>query len=388
MPLPDVKITRLNGQLGRVNPTIDNVFAFVLSGAMTDSMPLGEAKLLTGPESLETLEITDTTNPLAHGIISRFYAIAGAGTEAYVVLYNNAMMLEDVCNKDTGLVKEVLDAADGRCRGLFVAKAFAEDYTRVMDQGMDADVIEAISHLQALCEARADDNNPIFAVIPGYGFALDNVATLADLKQRTDNMVHVLLGADTADGDAAIGTIAGVLAAGPVNQNIARVANGSVLNNAWLLDGTPAKEARDYYEILHDKRYIFFRKIFGKSGFFFNDDPAACAPSDDYSSISWNRIINKAHVLAYGVLIEKLNDDVDINPDTGKIEPSVAGNWESDVESTIQLQMVNTRQISAVKCTVDPESDIVNDNINATLQIVRNGQAKNIAVNIGYTPSL
>jgi len=388
MGLPDVSISRLNGQLGRVKPTIDNVFGFVVSGVATDEMGLGVPKLITGVADLETLEITLAENPLAFNTITRFYAQAAEGTECYLIMYVNTTDLEDVCDKATGVVKTLLDFAEGRIRGIFVGKKFANDYTATITTGLDADVLAAVTKLQALCVERGSGNDPLFAVIPGYGFDYDTVAAMPDLNQATNDQVAYLIGADDSAGSAAIGTLAGWLAKNEVHQNPARVASGSVLDNAWLLDGTTAKAAKDKWAILHDKRYIFFRKIFQKSGFFFNDDPTATSVDGDYSSISWNRIINKAHVLAYGVLVEKLNDDVEIEPSTGKISPSLAGNWESDVENEIGRLMVNTRQISAVKCTVDPDSDIVNDTLSATIEIVRNGQAKNITVNIGFVPSV
>lgn len=388
MALPDVNITRLNGQLGRVKPTIDNVFAFVVSGILTDSMALNEPKLITGLESLAALEITEVGNELAYRTISRFYDKVAQGTECYLAMFNYATLLEDVCDKSTGVVKTILDFGDGRIRGLFVAKTFAEDYTPVITNGVDEDVTAAISKLQALCEERGAGNDPVFAVIPGYGFDIENMEDLADMNQGTDNQVAVLLGADAADGNAAVGTLAGWLAANEVHQNAGRVASGSVLDAAWLLDGTTAKASKDYWTILHDKRYIFFRKLFQKSGYFFNDDPTACGVDDDYSSISWNRIINKAHVLAYGVLVDRLNDDVELEPGTGQIAVSLIDNWEAQVENEIGKLMVNTKQISGVKCTIDPESDIVNDIIAAAIQIVRNGQAKTINVSIGYAVSI
>ena len=59
-----------------------------------------------------------------------------------------------------------------------------------------------------------------------------------------------------------------------------------------------------------------------RAGFIFNDDPTACSVTDDFSSISWNRVANKAQKLAYSVLVEKLNGDVDTDPISGGIARS------------------------------------------------------------------
>ena len=115
--------------------------------------------------------------------------------------------------------------------------------------------------------------------------------------------------------------------------------------------------------------------------------------SSDYSSISWNRVMNKAQRIAYDVLVEKQNDDVDADQSTGKIESTLVSDWESDVENAIRDQMMKVsadkqKEISGVKCSIDPESDIVNDEISGTLTIVRKGQAKTINVKIGYAASI
>lgn len=390
MSLPDVIISRTNGQLGRVQPTIDNVFGLVISGvAVAGKIALLQPVLLTSIADLTTYGLVTATNPLAVHVITKFYAQAEPGTELYLILYSDATMLNDVCDKTTGAVKTLVDFADGRIRGVFIHKKMPGGYTPTITTGLDADVIAAQTKLQAFCVEQGAANNPLFAVIPGFGFTKAAIAALADQSQNTANQVAILLAADDATGIAAIGTLAGWMAKHAVHQNIGRVAHGAVLNLAWLVDGSTAKEVKNSWAILHDKRYIFFRQYNQKSGFFFNDDPTTCPVSDDFSSLSWNRIINKAHVLAYGVLVDRLNDDVPTNETTGGIAPSVCSDWEGAVENAIQTAMVNEGQVSAVECLVDPGQDVVaTDKVVASIRVVRNGQSKTIQVDIGYTPSV
>lgn len=390
MALPDVIINRTNGQLGRVQPTIDNVFGFAISGvAVAGKIALLQPKLVTSIQDLTTLGLVDSTNPLAVHVLTKFYEKVAAGTECYLILYSDATMLADVCDKNTGAVKTVVDFGEGRIRGVFIHKKMPAGYTATITTGLDADVLAAQTKLQAFCEEQGAANNPLFAVVPGFGFVKANVATLLDQSTNTANQVGILLAADKSDGTAAIGTLAGWLAKNRVHQNVGRVASGAVLNLGYFVDGSLAKDLKTSWGILHDKRYIFFRQYNQKSGYFFNDDPTTCPVSNDFSSISWNRIINKAHVLAYGVMVDRLNDDVATSEVTGGISPSVCSDWEGAVENAIQTAMVNEGECSAVEAFVDPNQDVVaTDNVAVELAIVRNGQAKRITMNIGYTPTV
>lgn len=390
--LPDVRFTRTKGKLGRTRPTIDNVFGLAVSGtAVVDKIALAEPKAIFGLEGLTELGITLANNPLAYTDIVNFYAKAGEGTKLWIMLYSDAVLLSDLCDKTTGVLKNLLLAANGEITGLFVNKKMPAGYVQTLLDGLDEDVWNAAVKLQALNAQFGTDNQPLFGVLPGFGFAFANVATLRDINTMTANQVHISLAADDNTGKPAIGTLAGWLASIPVNVNAGWVGLGAVLTDAWFIGGTNAgdKSIVNSLGTLHDKRFGFFRKVTGKAGFFFNDDPTACPISDDFSSISWNRIINKAHRLAYNKLIEHLNEDFELDSSTGNLSPAVAADWEGDVENEIDVQMIRKKQVSGVKCIVEASSvDVAQDKVKAQVEVVRNGQAKGIEVSIGYVPAL
>lgn len=392
MALPKVKITRKKNNLKRTKPTDDNVFGLAVSGvAVVGKIALGEPKLITGLDDLTTLGIVEGTNPLAVKEVTAFYAKAGEGTELYLMLYSSATLLADLCDKDAGTLRNIMSVGGGRVRYLFVAKTLPGGYAVDLVDGLDADVWDAVVAAQAFCEAWGESNDPVGIVLPGIGFAKANIANLRDLSTMTANQVSILLGADDATGKFAIGTIAGWLSKLPVHRNAGRVLDGSVLEGAWLGDGTvaDAEEIKGYLDGVHDKRYIIFRKHKGKSGYFFNDDPTACSIADDYSSISWNRTINKAHVIAYNRLVDHLNDDVETEPSTGAISPATASDWEGEVERDITVLMIRKGNLTAVKCVIDPSAvSISQDEINADLTVVRKGQSKTIGVSIGFAETI
>lgn len=392
MGLPDIHFNRSNGNLGRTQSTPDNVFAFLVSGtAVAGKIALGQPKLLTGTDSLTDLGITLANNPLAYKTITKFYGIVGEGLECYLMLYSNATLLADVCDPVTGVVLDLINEGDGNIRYLFIDKLLPDTYVLNLVDGLDADVWNAAANLQTLSENFSDDNDPIGAVLPGFGFAKANIAALRDLNTMDKNRVSITLAAYDVDGSPAIPQIAGWAAKFPLHQNIARVLNGSVLETAFFMDGTPAndKSIKNSLGLIHDRRYIIFRKIKRKSGFYFNDDPCACSKADDYSSISWNRVMNKAHITAYNTLIDHLNDDVEPDPQTGGISLVLAKDWESQVERDLTNELIKPGHATAVKCFIDPaQVNLQTDEIEAELSVVRKGQAKGFKVTLKYTTTV
>lgn len=390
--LPDVKIDRQDNQLDRVAPVDDRVIGLILSGvAVAGKIALAEPKQIFSTDELPALGITQAENAFAYAEILDYYAKAGQGSELNFMLVSEATLLADICDAAQDIARKLLDFAGGRITHLLVNRKLPVGYAVVPLEGLDADVWNAATKLEALALEYDNGNKPFVGILPGIGFTKATIASLRDVGTMTTARVAApVLGAADNTGRAAIGVIAGWVVKNAINYNIGRVASGAVLDAAFFTDGTSVNEYSDgTLGSIHDKRYIFFRKIYNKSGFFFNDDPTAVAGSSDFSSISWNSVINKAKRLAYGVLIDHLNDDVDTDETTGNISIGVASDWEGDVERTIRIAMVNTKQITAVKCTVDPNAtDIANDKISAILKIVRKGQAKEINVKIGFAVTI
>lgn len=386
MAQPNVIITRSNGNLNRVQPTADNVFGMMLTGAAEGNIALGVPKLLTGMTSFAALNVTTGNNALLVDEVTAFYSKAPDGTNLIVMIISDATLLATACDKTSGVIKTLIDF-DQRISVVFVNKILPVGYTISLTAGLDADVINTNTKLQELCEYYDTRNRYLCTVQPGIGFLIANIATLRDNNTVTKNRVNILLAADESSGKAAIGLYAGWLAKNSYWHNPARVASGAVADAGWLVDGTKADAAGsiNIQDTLFDKRYTYFRQFPQKSGFFFSDDPTTTAVSDDYSSVSWNRVINKAAAIAYLILLEKLNDDVPADPISGGIAKSLAADWESDVERAITQQMITAGAITAVKCTVNTtDSNLQTDQVKSTLRIVRNGQAKTIIVDIGF----
>lgn len=387
-----INITRTNGNLKRVNPTDDAVICMVMSGAaVAGKIALGECKQIYGTAALATLGITAANNPLAYKDIQDFYAKAGEGAELNFVLVSDATSLTNSCDKANEIAKKVIDFTNGRGVILTINKKVPTGYVATITNGLDNDVWTAITKLNEFIADYTAANIPFVAVLPALGYAIANIANVPDRSTLQNDSVAVNSICENNDGLISMGAFAGWLAKHQVHQNAGRVASGMFLNTAYFPDGTAADAtaAKNAYAALKNKGILFPVKIGSRSGYYIDDDPTMTALSSDYSSISWNRVINKVHRIAFDTLAEHINDDVDVDKTTGKIDSGIASDWESQVEAAVKQQMINVGnnkmpEISGFKCTVDVNSNINNDEIDLALEVVRKGQSKTINVKLSY----
>lgn len=395
-----VTISREKG-LSRTALSEDSVICLLLTGAaVADKIALSEPHQIYGSDALETLGITADNNPLAFKDISDFYANAGEGKELNIMLVSDATSLATMCDKANNIAKKLVDSVAGRAVILIVNKKAAAEYEVDLEDGFDSDVWTAADKLNELAKSYDDQNIPLVCVLPGFGFDSAHIADIPARNTLELDYVAMNLYCEKNDGLVSMGLLAAWLCKHQVHQNIGRTASGKVSNTAFFPNGASWLSLKNSVGTIAAKGLIIPAKVGSRAGYYFNDDPTLTSLDNDFSSISWNRVINKAKRIAFDVLVNKLNDDVDVNPSTGKIESTVASDWESDVENAIRAQMMKespsqgtgkpkkVKEISGVKCTVDPDSDIINDEIDASIEIVRKGQAKNINVTIRYVETI
>lgn len=383
-------ITRGTGLLNRVAPMNDGVVSMIITGtAVEGQINLTEPVRATSIEILKQKRITADNNPLAFTEITDFFNTAGEGAELYFMLVANSNLLSDIVSDYS---RTLLNYTGGKTNLLLISYKEAAGFTFSSLGGFDRTTIDAMLYMQEIVEEFADKNTPFVAILPGFGFDENKVGDIQS-GNYPGNTVAVNLFCKTNNKQPSQGLLAGVLASMQVHENCGAVDKGKISDTAFLPNGNSYYDAIDYMNDLIAERLIVPAKRGQKSGYYYEDDPVFTAISSNYSSISWNRVINKVQRIAADVLLNKLNSDVEIEPSTGKLHSAVCSNWESEVERAVRNQMMqisNTRkkEISGVKCTVNPDSDIINDTIDATISIVRKGQAKTINVTIQYTPNI
>ena len=312
MALPRVRISFANGVIGAVSASADGLLGLICSATpVVDKFELNKPYTIRSYDDLATYGITAENNPGVEKLIRDFYAMAGDGTRVYLMgVANTVTMTSMVDYTKPGNARKLIEVSKGEVKGIIVKYAPAEGYTPTIANGLDADVYAAIEKAQELGEWATNAKfAPVFVILEGRSYSGDPDELLA-LTERTDNRVAILIG-DTAPGThlagtgnmngAAMGLIAGRIAASPVQRNIGRVKDGSVSATEIYIHDTLAERAD--VEGIHDKGFITFRTFVGRSGYFFSNDPMATAISDDYRRLAYRRTIDKAYRICYNALL-------------------------------------------------------------------------------------
>lgn len=388
-----INIQRASGQLQRFEPTEDAVVLLITNGTATTGLTLNATKQLFSLDDLVALDVTEANNPQLYRDVSDFYKLTGPGAEINIMILSNTTTLADICNPTQNFAKKMLDDVDGRGVVLLVNMKRPAEYTATITDGLDADVWAGVTNMDLLAKQFQTENVPFVGILPALGFDKANIAAIPLRSTRSTENVSVFAGCENADKHISMGVLAAWIANHQVHQNIGRVASGKVVDTAFYPDETPAAELRYQWEQLNNKGIVQFVKVRGKSGYFFYDDPTMTAQSGDYTSISWNRVINKVHRITATKLTDLLKEDVDINPLTGQPDSTLLSDWEGMVEKEIRSQMIDVpltkkKEISGIKVSIDPKSDILNDQIDASINVVRQGQVKTFNVKIGYVQLL
>lgn len=395
--LPRVKIAFANGALGQVEAMADGCLGFLALGACEvdgdDNFKLGKAYTVKKLAALEALGVTADNNPNLYRNVKDFYAEAGDGAELWIMGFADTATFASVLDKDNAAgAKSLLQASNGKLRGLLAFKTPAEGYAMTTEDGLDADVVAALVKAQGLGEWATDTlRAPIFTLVEGYGFSGDTMQLVA-LTTMEYNRVGVVIG-DTAPNslNACMGIVGGRIACTPVQRKISRVKDGALTPLAIYI-GDQLVELADV-EAIHEKGYITFTTFVGRTGYFIADDNLATRVEDDYRSLTNRRVIDKAYRVAYNTLLDSLNDEVPIASD-GNLSPAWCTSVESAVEQAIISNMTANGNLgndpgdpndTGVECIIDYAQQILSTSQLAVgLRVKPNGYAKYIDVELGF----
>lgn len=391
MGLPGVKINVLNGQLGIVGTSEDAVMGLIGCGVSTDDIALNEPKQIFSLADLEALgidaEYASENNTDIYAQVADFYSKAGNGRELWVMIVSSATLMQNMVDLNGTIATTLIEVANGRLRMIGVTRSPEPSYTATYENGFDDDAYEAVLKAEELVRSYRAMNIPFRVLVEGRDFQGDPTA-LVNLREGSQNGVGVVLdGLKSESKAAAVGRALGQFANRPVQRNIGRVKDGDINEaNAYFSDGSPIEDySVGQWGAIHDKGYIFLRKFFGRSGYFYNDDPAATLITDDYNALALGRVIDKAQRIAYVTYINELLDDLEINPANGQLNPAVIKSYQARIENAINLSMTNAEEISGVRAVLEPDQNVLSTNkVQVKLFIVPKGYSKEIEVDLGF----
>ena len=389
--LPRVKINYLNGLLGTAPENQDGLLCLTVLGAsaVSSTFALGTPYRLVRPDDLAALGITATNNARIVELVKQFYAEAEEGTPEYLLGIESTSMTT-VLDVDNGPMKAILQGLRGALRGLIVASASTASVT--VTDGLDPDVLTAMPKAQALATWAADNlYAPIFIILEGRHFS--SAADAPDLTALAYNRVGVFIG-DVVTGsiNAAVGTLAGRIAASPVQRNIGRVASGALAPEKMYIGSSSVDLAMSVVDALYAKGYITPRIYVGLSGYYLVDDHLAVAGTDDYAHLTARRTVDKAARIAYLTMLQFLLDEIEVNTD-GTMQLPILKSWQAAVENAINNQMSANGELSVVdgsgcKFYINPSQNVLSTSkVEGTLKVRPFGYAREIIVNIGFLTS-
>lgn len=406
----EVTINLSNNNLGKRSTSEDGISLLVVTGvAVAGKFALGDILTFNSIADAEAKGINaayDTTNTcMAYQHIKDFYEEAELlgvkGIKLYVQVLAKTVTMAQMVDKTslTNAAKVLNDATvNGSVRLVGITRIPDGAYTPTYSGEFEADLATAITNAQALGVDQFEKFRPVRILLEGRNFQ-GSPSSARDLRDSgtggNSNRAYVVAGSDYTVASAkaenakyaAVGKVLGRAAAIQVQRNIGRVKDGKLsITQAGLSNGSSITSFTDAnLKTLADKGYIVFRTYTGKAGFFVFDDPAACPATDDYSTLALGRVIDKAARITRSVYVEELMDDVELNPDTGKLSASTIKSYQEKVEKEINLQMTSTKEIVKVTAYVDPDQNVIStDEINIELTILPKGYSKAIIVTLGY----
>lgn len=385
MALPKVTIKYLNGLLGVAPESQDGLLALVLLGAseVKGTFDAGNPYLIYGPSSLEDLGVTEENNARLVEIVRDFYSEAAEGTPLYIAGYTGTMTA--FCNKDTGKLVQLVEQLKGEVRGIVLASTATDEAT----EGIADDVLDAVPVAQLAAEHCAEVlYAPVFVVLEGRSF--ESAADLPDMTESDYNRVAIMVGDTKKDSkDAAVGILAGRIAATPIQRNIGAVLSGALKATGMYLGGELVDKSMSDVRTIHDKGYLVPRIHVGRAGYYFTDDVMCCELTDDYAHLTARRTVDKAARIAYDTLLDFLLAEIEIN-ENGTMQVPVIKSWQAAVESAIDGQMTTKGELSSVdgsgcKCIIDASQNVLSTGrVDVTLKVRPFGYAREIVCKLGF----
>lgn len=400
MSFKGVTTNRLNGGLGRRNPTNDGVGMLIIgSGVAATGLAINTIQKLLSVENAETLGITaaydDTNSILAHHHIDEFFRLAPDGT-LYIVLatalFTDAVLKTTLRENDdirfVGVVRNdatVIVLANEIGRYQTVADELQAEHIHI-----DAILIEGSEYDGAVLAAAYEDLR-----------ALDKFKVSVVISQ--DPIIRALKA--EYEKYAAIGAALGMLSVRRVNENLGSVNIerkptakkgtqdypltdsgrqrfiGAVLQNGVVVDGMSENEKKQ----LTTFGYIYVGSYVGYAGMFFNSSPTCALASSDYAYIENNRVWNKASRLLRAALMPRIKGNLLKDPATGFIRQIEATELEAIGLRAINT-MVSSEEISGADVYINPEQAIdENTALVIKVELVINDIIYSIDVDLGLT---
>jgi hypothetical protein len=404
MGLNGVTVNRLEGGLGRKNPSTDGVVLLVIGGAVAATgLAIKLAKQIISLSEAEALGITpsfdDTNDILAHHHIDEFFRINPNGN-LFIVLDDGTLTTANIKT----IVKE-----NSTIKGIgFVRNAAAAP----------ADMNAYVSAYQTMVtELRSESRNISSVLVEGGVFdAATLISAYPDARAYDAENVSIVIAQDPIiravktqhETYAAIGAALGAFSVRSVNENIGSLdvetkpsaykGNATYpLTDADRLRWLSAKlqDGRDFSSLttveikaLATKGYIAVGFYNGFAGYYFTDSHTCTESASDYSRIENNRVWDKAATLGRTALLPRVKGNLLKDQTTGFIRDIEAAELQSLAQTAIET-MESAGEISGASIYINPAQSVSDDSpLQVKGQVLFNDILHAMEFDLGLTSKL
>jgi len=407
MSQPKANVIIGNGNLGSQAQSEDGTCGLIVSGiAVGGKFALGDVlgpiASLADAEALGIDAAYDATNTcLAHKHISDFYNNAPNGTLLYVMVVAKTVYLTPITLKTNAYAKKLLATANGKIKLLGITLVPDGGYTPTYSGQFEADLASAIVNAKALLLEEEGLYRYCRIILEGRNFQgnASSSVDLTDVAGATANRVGVVMYNDNdfitansyANKMASVGDYLGLASVLPVQRSTARVKNGpNTITNPGYSNGAAYSSLTDTNrDTLNDHGYVFLKQHVQKAGYYINLDSMAAPLTDDYCTLKRGRVIDKMASIAREIYTNDIEDDIDIDPASGKLPVAVCKAFQGEIETAINQRMVQKGELSAVKAFVNPDQNVfTSGEIVVEVNGVPKGEVKTVTAKIAYKTSV
>jgi hypothetical protein len=356
-------------------------------------------------------EASDAASGLLHYENIKEFFRENPNGELHVVATASTVTVDTMLGNNTtpGTIEPFIIAQGGRIKQLAIMADEAD--SNWFEDNLVAN--DYVSKAQAFCDRLSKNHMPLDVVfLEGHGFNATPADAL-DLRTKNASNVAVVIGGDydvsslmtsiDGQGYASIGTVLGsstkkavhesIAWAKPENSITSEVGN-RFLKVRYVSDmtvGDPYASNPDLLEVLHNKGYIFPRRVPYLSGYFWNQSNNCVPVSNDIDSIELMQVMNKAIRLTGEVITPYLNRSYNLTS-TGRLTALQRQTIVAEIRTKLETNMANN--ISAISTiVVDPDTDdnnapylslVVDKTLRVRLGLQPKGKTEQVIFSAGY----
>jgi hypothetical protein len=377
---PKLIVQKLNGGLGRRNPSADMVTGSVMNVIATPQMTLGNIYTLKNIQEVEALGITpeyDSTNKvLVYERLRRFF-VHNPSITVHFMPVAQSVTLTQMVDKDNNYLAKLLREKAGEIVQVTVSLNPDEDYTPTIATGLDKDSIDAVYKAQALADAEWSKDRYCEIYVEGRSFSGTSAAALSLRTLENDCPdISVIIGADNQvskrdavfQGYAAVEDYAAMVSKAAVSQNAGENINDFNLTNVsegvFIVPGlSSGNKVSDYSETdldtLDSKGYIFYTSVSGVAGIFINDTHTCTDITSDFAYGENNRTIKKAIKLAKAALAPRVKGRLYVDENSGFMAPETVKDLETTAKVSLDPMLAAGDISGGVDCYINPEQNVL-----------------------------